>query len=123
MCTARKKRWQTDKVEEDHLQSATCVPSGLREEFCHFRPLFLDFYGKFTSCGRKNQGEKWAKAAQLGIEYDPAPMYNSGNAQTCDPEIRKLAEKQLQDTAMRELSFMDKLKSAGSIMTMLKNKS
>lgn len=69
------------------------------------------------------EGEKRAKAAQLGIEYDPAPMYNSGNAQTCDPEIKKLAEQQMQATAMRELSFMDKLKSAGPIMTMLKNKS
>lgn len=69
------------------------------------------------------QGEKSAKAAQLAIEYDPSPMYDSGNAQTCEPEIKKLAEKQMEVTALRELSFWDKVKQAGSIITMLKNKS
>ena len=68
------------------------------------------------------QGEKSAKAAQLAIEYDPSPMYNSGNAQACDPEIRKLAEKQMEATAMHELSLWDKIKQAGSIVTMLRNK-
>jgi len=69
------------------------------------------------------QGEKSAKAAQLAIEYDPSPIYNSGNAQACDPEIRKLAEKQMEATAMNELSLWDKIKQAGSIVTMLRNKS
>lgn len=69
------------------------------------------------------QGEKAAKAAQLAIEYDPAPMYNSGNAQTCDREIKKLAEQQLQATAMHELSLWDKVKNASSIITMLRQKS
>lgn len=68
------------------------------------------------------QGEKAAKAAQLAIEYDPAPMYNSGNAQTCDKEIRLLAEKQLQATAMYEMSLWDMVKNAGPIATMMKNK-
>ena len=69
------------------------------------------------------QGEKSAKAAQLAIEYDPAPMYHSGNVQTCAPEIKKLAEKQMEAMALHELSFLDKMKQAGSIITMLKNKS
>ena len=69
------------------------------------------------------QGEKSAKAAQLAIEYDPAPMYDAGNIQTCGTEIKQLAEKQLEATAMHELSLWDKIKNAGSIVTMLNNKS
>lgn len=68
------------------------------------------------------QGEKSAKAAQLVIEYDPAPMYNSGNAQTCDKEIKLLAEKQMQATALYELSLWDMVKNAGSIIKVMKNK-
>ena len=50
-------------------------------------------------------------------------MYHSGNVQTCAPEIKKLAEKQMEAMALHELSFLDKMKQAGSIITMLKNKS
>ena len=68
------------------------------------------------------QGEKSAKAAQLVIEYDPAPMYQSGNFKTCEPEIKKLADQQMQAMAKNELSLWDVVKNAGSIATMLKNK-
>ncbi|MCZ6859553.1 MAG: DJ-1/PfpI family protein [Alphaproteobacteria bacterium] len=37
------------------------------------------------------KGEDVARAIQLMIEYDPEPPFNSGNAGTVSPEIRKLA--------------------------------
>lgn len=45
------------------------------------------------------KGEKDAKAAQLVVEYDPKPMFNSGNYLRAKPKIIKHAEKQLERNA------------------------
>ena len=37
------------------------------------------------------RGEKAAKAAQLAIEYDPSPMFNSGNYLSAEKEIIELS--------------------------------
>jgi transcriptional regulator GlxA family with amidase domain len=35
-------------------------------------------------------GEDGAKAIQLGIEYDPAPPFDSGSPEKADPELVEL---------------------------------
>lgn len=60
-------------------------------------------------------GEKLAKAAQLAIEYDPNPMFDSGNAQTAEPEIIELAEKQMTKDAKKDFSVWEILKHANTL--------
>ncbi|RIA09351.1 transcriptional regulator GlxA family with amidase domain [Flavobacteriaceae bacterium MAR_2010_72] len=55
----------------------------------------------------KMKGEKAAKAAQLLIEYDPKPMYNSGNYLRANKEIIKMSEKLLESNVKKELSLWD----------------
>lgn len=55
------------------------------------------------------KGEDEAKAAQLVIEYDPNPMFNSGNYQTADNEIVELAEKKMTFTAKKEMKLLELL--------------
>ncbi|MCI4670360.1 MAG: DJ-1/PfpI family protein [Bacteroidia bacterium] len=55
------------------------------------------------------RGEKAAKAAQLAIEYDPAPMFKSGNFLKAEEDIIKLAEENMERDAKKDLSFLDKL--------------
>jgi transcriptional regulator GlxA family with amidase domain len=50
------------------------------------------------------RGEKEAKASQLMIEYDPKPMFNSGNYLTAEHEIIELAEKKMETNAKKHLS-------------------
>jgi transcriptional regulator GlxA family with amidase domain len=38
-------------------------------------------------------GEKAAQAIQLGIEYDPAPPFNSGSPEKAPPEIVEMVRK------------------------------
>lgn len=53
------------------------------------------------------EGETAAKAAQLAIEYDPKPIFNSGNFQIAEKEVIQEAEKRLMEGAQRELSFIN----------------
>ena len=61
------------------------------------------------------EGADAAKAAQLAIEYDPAPMYDSGNFSKADPEIIKLAEDQMARDAKKDLSLWEMIKHARTI--------
>lgn len=61
------------------------------------------------------EGADAAKAAQLAIEYDPAPMYDSGNFSKADPEIIKLAEAQMARDAKKDLSLWEMIKHARTI--------
>jgi len=51
-------------------------------------------------------GEDKTKAIQLLIEYDPKPIYQSGNIDTCEPEVITLAEKKLKENTKREMNFL-----------------
>ncbi len=56
-------------------------------------------------------GEDETKAIQLMLEYDPKPIYNAGNFETCEPEIIKIAEKKLTRNAKKELSLFQIIKN------------
>ena len=58
----------------------------------------------------KINGEQAAKAAQLSIEYDPEPPFNSGSYLKADKEVIELSEKQMEDDARKNISLWDKLK-------------
>jgi len=66
-------------------------------------------------------GEKIAKAAQLSIEYDPKPMFKSGNYLTADKEIIELSEKIMESDAKKDFSLWEILKNARTLAK-LKNK-
>ncbi|MEZ4805468.1 MAG: DJ-1/PfpI family protein [Bacteroidia bacterium] len=57
------------------------------------------------------KGEKAAKVAQLIIEYDPKPMFESGNYSTAENEIIEQAEKILKKDAINDLSLWDMIKN------------
>ncbi|WP_339740422.1 DJ-1/PfpI family protein [uncultured Sunxiuqinia sp.] len=57
------------------------------------------------------KGEKDAKAAQLIIEYDPKPMFQSGNYSTAESDIIEQAEKILKKDAIKNLSLWEMIKS------------
>ena len=54
-------------------------------------------------------GEDQTRAIQLVIEYDPKPIYNSGNIDSCDKEIIEIAEKILKKNSKREMGFIKML--------------
>ncbi len=56
------------------------------------------------------KGEKDAKAAQLIIEYDPNPMFQSGNYSTAESDIIEQAEKILKKDAIKNLSLWEMIK-------------
>ncbi|MEO1435220.1 MAG: DJ-1/PfpI family protein, partial [Bacteroidota bacterium] len=64
------------------------------------------------------QGELVAKAAQLSIEYDPDPLFQSGNFEQADPEVIKLSEKTMEKGARKELSVLDLLKHGKTLWKM-----
>ena len=66
-------------------------------------------------------GEKAAKAAQLSIEYDPKPMFDSGNYLTADKAAIKLSEKLMKSDAKKDISLWEMLMNARTLMK-LKNK-
>lgn len=63
-------------------------------------------------------GEQQAKSIQLLIEYDPSPLYNSGNYTTCDSEIIKMTERKLTKNAKKELSVLDMLSNFKTLKKM-----
>ena len=62
------------------------------------------------------KGEKEAKVAQLAIEYDPQPIFQSGNYLKADPDIIQHAEKLLERDAIRELSLWEMLKNTKRLL-------
>lgn len=66
------------------------------------------------------KGETAAKAAQLVIEYDPQPMFDSGNFSTADEEVITLAKKIMEKDAKKDLSLLDMLKHLRSLWKLSK---
>jgi transcriptional regulator GlxA family with amidase domain len=66
------------------------------------------------------KGDTVAKAAQLAIEYDPHPMFQSGNYLTADENVIKLAEENMERAAKRELSLWEMIKNAKTLMNLKK---
>lgn len=54
-------------------------------------------------------GEDQTKAIQLVLEYNPKPLYNSGNIDTCDDEIIEKATKIIKRNTKREMGFIKML--------------
>lgn len=64
-------------------------------------------------------GEDKTRAIQLVIEYDPQPLYDSGNITTCDEEIIEAAENILKRNVKREMGLI-KLFSNRKILNKMK---
>jgi putative intracellular protease/amidase len=54
-------------------------------------------------------GEDQTRAIQLVLEYDPKPIYNSGNIDTCDEEIIVIANKIMKKNSKRQMGFFKML--------------
>ncbi|MEM6319041.1 MAG: DJ-1/PfpI family protein [Bacteroidota bacterium] len=67
------------------------------------------------------KGEKAAKAAQLSIEYDPKPMFDSGNYLTAEKEIIELSEKIMESDAKKDMSIWETLKNAKTLLSLKLN--
>jgi len=57
------------------------------------------------------RGEKAAKAAQLITEYDPKPMFESGNYLTAESDVLEQAEMILKKDAIKDLSLWEMIKN------------
>ena len=66
------------------------------------------------------QGEKEAKASQLMIEYDPKPLFSSGNYLTAEAEIITLAEQKMESKAKQNLSLWNMLLNVRTLMKLNK---
>ena len=65
-------------------------------------------------------GEIETKAIQLFIEYDPDPIYDSGNITKASNQVIKMAEIKLAKEAKKEIGLMDVLKSGKTLMKIRK---
>ena len=63
-------------------------------------------------------GEKETKAIQLVIEYDPSPIYDSGNYTKASEEVIKMAEIKLTKDAKKEIGLIDLIKSGRTLLKM-----
>ncbi|MEM8525772.1 MAG: DJ-1/PfpI family protein [Bacteroidota bacterium] len=66
------------------------------------------------------EGEIVAKAAQLAIEYDPKPIFDSGDFLTAEKEVIKEAERKMEIAAKKELTFWDMISNAKLLLKMRK---
>ena len=66
------------------------------------------------------KGAKVAKAAQLAIEYDPNPMFKSGNYLNAEEDVIKLAEQNMERDAKKNFTLWEIIKNARTFMK-LKN--
>jgi len=66
------------------------------------------------------KGEKAAKAAQLSIEYDPKPMFKSGNYLTADKDIIELSTKIMESDAKKDFSLWEILKNVRTLIKLKK---
>lgn len=121
-------KWTTSVCSGSMLLASAGLLEGLRAT-SHWKPinLLIDFgsiptreriveQGKYiTSAGvsagidmalflvNKIVGEDEAKAIQLAIEYDPQPIFHSGNYSKAEEKIIKIAEKKLSKDAKKGL--------------------
>lgn len=65
-------------------------------------------------------GEDEAKAIQLAIEYDPQPIFHSGNYSNAEEKIIKIAEKKLSKEAKKGLGLLGLLKHSKDILKIMK---
>ncbi|MEM9822157.1 MAG: DJ-1/PfpI family protein [Bacteroidota bacterium] len=65
-------------------------------------------------------GEKVAKAAQLSIEYDPHPPFQSGSYLTAEKEVIQLSEKIMTRDARKNLSPWEVIKHAKNLLQLQK---
>lgn len=65
-------------------------------------------------------GEDEAKAIQLAIEYDPQPIFDSGNYSNAEEKIVKIAEKKLSKDAKKGLGLLGLLKHSKEILKIMK---
>jgi len=65
-------------------------------------------------------GEDETKAIQLTIEYDPQPIFNSGNYSNADEKIIKIAENKLSRDAKKGLGLLGMIKNSKNILKMSK---
>jgi len=66
------------------------------------------------------QGPTSAKTAQLVIEYDPSPMFQSGNYSTAEEQIIKLAREKMKKGVMEELTPWEIIKNAPILLKLKK---
>ncbi len=66
------------------------------------------------------KGEKAAKAAQLAIEYDPNPMFQSGNYLNAEADVIKLAEINMERDAKKDFTLWEMIKNARTLMKLKK---
>lgn len=65
-------------------------------------------------------GEDEARAIQLAIEYDPQPIFHSGNYSNAEEKIIKIAEKKLSNDAKKELGILGLIKHSKNIIKIMK---
>jgi putative intracellular protease/amidase len=65
-------------------------------------------------------GEEETKAIQLVIEYDPQPIFDSGNYQKADKDIIEMAENKLTNSAKKELGVLGLVKNSKSLLKLFK---
>ncbi|OXS68519.1 glutamine amidotransferase [Lysinibacillus sp. KCTC 33748] len=65
-------------------------------------------------------GEDQTKAIQLTIEYDPQPIFNSGNFSNAEEKIKKIAEKKLTEDVKKELGLLGMIKNSKNILKLIK---
>jgi len=65
-------------------------------------------------------GEDETKAIQLTIEYDPQPLYDSGNYSKASEKIIKISEKKLTKDALKGLGLLGVVKRTKNIIRMMK---
>ena len=65
-------------------------------------------------------GEDETKAIQLAIEYDPQPIFHSGNYSNAEERIIKIAEKKLSKDAKKGLGLLGLLKHSKEILKIMK---
>ena len=63
-------------------------------------------------------GEDETKAIQLLLEYDPKPLYDSGNFETCELSVIEIAEKKLKHNAKKNLNLYQFLKNRKTLKKM-----
>ncbi|MBM7095214.1 DJ-1/PfpI family protein [Bacillus sp. H-16] len=138
-------KWTTSVCTGSILLASTGLLSGLKAT-SHWKPINLlsDFgaiptreriveQGKYiTAAGvsagidmalylsNKIVGEVETKAIQLTIEYDPQPLFQSGNYSNADENILKTAEKKLTKGAKKELGLLGMIKNTRNILNMIK---
>jgi putative intracellular protease/amidase len=65
-------------------------------------------------------GKEETKAIQLAIEYDPEPIFQSGNYSNADKQVIEIADKKLSAGAKKGLGVLGLLKHSRSILKMMK---